>query len=775
MRFWLLDLDQSEEEGLEAIRLWSIIDGKRSILLDRSFRPFFYLVFRDDVDPEEVLGAVERVSKGVDASFMIETGRLFGRKVRLIRVDCSCAASPHELARSLSKLEGVIDHIFDDVRPSMQYLLSGQVSPSSWNVAKAKPVDEDNRYLVEKVEGSLEDPPPELKVLAFDILCLSETGSPNPNRDPVIAIGAADKDGVELFRVEDGQGEKAVLERFVDYVMGHDPDIIVGFNSNRFHWSYLIRRARKLGLTLSVARTGGEPHQSLYGHFSVTGRANIDLRDLAEDIPDIKLKTIDGLARFFGLKVRERPILEAMEVQDYWKEAEGRSFLFGYVKENACLLYDIMEEALPFIIQLSNLTGMPMDQVLAAAVGFRVDSYLVREALKMGELPPRREERPYQPYRGGLVLKPKPGLHEEVAVLDFTSMYPNLIIAYNVSPDTLIREGEDVPEGEAYRIPEVNYRFRKEPAGLYKRCLIELLEARKDVKEKLKKVQPRSAEAKVLKEREHAVKILANAIYGYAGWTGARWYVKEVAESAAALGRATIRRVVEEARKIGLEIIYGDTDSIFVRYVEDKVAELIGWVEKELNLEIKLEKIYTRILFTEAKKKYAGLLSDGSLDMVGMEVVRGDRAEIARKAQESVLRIILEGKPVREAVNMAKRLISEIRAGKTPLKEFVIWKTLTRPLEEYKVRAPHVEVSKRLKEKGWRLDVGDKVGYIVAKGEGKIYERAVYYAEASRDEVDHEYYVENQVIPAALRVLEPFGVKRETLKMPAGSSLLDFS
>ncbi|MEM2863936.1 MAG: DNA polymerase domain-containing protein [Candidatus Bathyarchaeia archaeon] len=776
-RFWLLDLDQTEEGGSQLIRLWGIINGEPSILLDKGFRPFFYLALEDGIDPAKVLEFTRERSKGSDVSVEVKDGRLFGREVKLIHVDCSCSTPLQELAAKLSKTEGVRGPVFDDVRPSMQYILSGRASPSSWNEATLKPVNDDGSYkayIVEEVKGSSEDAPPPLKLLAFDILCLSEAGSPNPDRDPIVALSAAGKDGVKLFKAEGEKGEKEILKNFVEYLVDYDPDIIVGFNSNRFHWSYLIRRARRLGLTFSVTRTGGEPHQSLYGHFSVTGRVNIDLRDLAEDIPDIKLKTIDELARFLGLEAGERPILEAMEIPEYWRRANGRSFLFNYIEDNVRLLYAIAEEALPFLIQLSSLTGMPMDQVLAAAVGFRVDSYLMREALKIGEIPPRREERPYQPYRGGLVLNPKPGLHEKVAVLDFTSMYPNLIIAYNISPDTLISEGEPVSEDSAHRIAETGHRFRKEPPGLYKKCLLNLLEARRDVKEKLRLVSPESVEAKILREREHAIKILANAIYGYAGWIGARWYVKEVAESAAALGRATIKKAIEEARRIGLDIIYGDTDSIFVRYDKDKVDELIRWVREGLGLEIRLEKIYNRVLFTEAKKKYAGLLSDGSLDIVGMEVVRGDWAEIARRAQEETLRILLEGRGTKDAVDNIKQLISEIRSGKISLKEFIIWKTLTRPLEDYKVRAPHVEVSKRLKEKGWRLDVGDKVGYIVARGDGKIYERAVYYSEASEDDVDHEYYVENQVVPAVLRILEPFNVRRESLTAPKGSSLLDF-
>ncbi|MGC8962335.1 MAG: DNA polymerase domain-containing protein, partial [Candidatus Bathyarchaeia archaeon] len=143
-------------------------------------------------------------------------------------------------------------------------------------------------------------------------------------------------------------------------------------------------------------------------------------------------------------------------------------------------------------------------------------------------------------------------------------------------------------------------------------------------------------------------------------------------------------------------------------------------------------------------------------------------------AQEETIRVLLEGRGTKEALDNIKRLISDIRSGRIPLKEFIIWKTLTRPLEDYKVKAPHVEVSRRLKERGWRLDVGDKVGYVVTRRGGKIYEKAVYYAEASEGEVDYEYYVENQVVPAVLRILEPFNIKKETLTAPRGSSLIDF-
>jgi DNA polymerase I len=93
----------------------------------------------------------------------------------------------------------------------------------------------------------------------------------------------------------------------------------------------------------------------------------------------------------------------------------------------------------------------------------------------------------------------------------------------------------------------------------------------------------------------------------------------------------------------------------------------------------------------------------------------------------------------------------------------VIWKTLTKPSEEYEVKAAHVEAAKMLKEKGWRMSIGDKVGYVVVKGSGRLYEKVTPYVFAKYDDVDIEYYVSKQVVPAAARILSSFGIGEEQL------------
>jgi DNA polymerase I len=239
--------------------------------------------------------------------------------------------------------------------------------------------------------------------------------------------------------------------------------------------------------------------------------------------------------------------------------------------------------------------------------------------------------------------------------------------------------------------------------------------------------------------------------------------MKPVAEAAIAWGRHTILSAIRMAENAGLKVVYGDTDSIFVKNDREKIAKLLGAIEKEFGLEISQDKAYVRIFFTEAKKRYAGLLPDGRLDIVGLEVMRGDWAVVARNVQEKVLEIVLKERSPEKATRFVHEFIYELRQKRVAYRDLVIWKTLTKPAEKYEVKAAHVEAARMLKEKGWELAIGDKVGYVVVVGSGRLYERVKPYVFASYDDVDIEYYVSKQVLPAAARVLESFGITEEQL------------
>jgi DNA polymerase I len=773
VKFWLLDVNYEVKDGVSEVWLWGVKDsGERVLIVDRNFLAYFYVVVEDDFDPAKVVREIEKEHHPFIVKLEVVGRRFFGKPVKAVKVYCQNPDLIPKYAKALRKLEGVKECLEDDIRYSMRYLIDNNIVPCGWHEVEAAEETGKTNVQVDKVYTAKifpkllgEAETPQLRILGFSTICYSREGSPKPDRNPVIIISVATNSGEERqFLADENKNDKQLLESFIRYVQNFDPDIIVGYGVNRQDWQYLKERCKKLGLRLTVDRAKTEPHTSVYGHVSLTGRANLDIFDFADEFPEVKVKTLENLADYLGvMKIGERTIIDDVDFADYWDDKNKREILKKFSMDNTRCVMGIAESIMDFAMQLSNLVGLPLDHVGTAAVGFRVEWFLIKHAQKIGELVPKRIEQPYRPYAGAIVLSPEPGLHENIAVLDFASMYPNIMITYNLSPDTYVSPKEPIPPCGVYEAPEVKHKFRKEPPGFYKEVLSYLISVRNEIRSRMKAVPPGSVEHRVLDARQKAVKVITNASYGYAGWIGARWYIKPVAEAATAWGRHTILTTIEIAKKWGLKVVYGDTDSIFIRHEPDKVEKFSREIEEKLGLEIKPDKIYVRIFFTEAKKRYAGLLPDERLDVVGLEVIRGDWAVVAKKVQEKVLEIILKEQSPKKAAKFVQQFIYELKQKRVPYRDLIIWKTLTKPAEEYEVRAPHVEAAKMLAEKGWKLTVGDKVGYVVVAGSGRLYERVKPYMFASYDEVDIEYYITKQVAPAAVRVLECFGITEEQL------------
>jgi len=784
--FWLLDVNYEVKDHKPEMWIWGIDDeDKRILIIDRNFLPYFYLVAEQKESPQLIVKTLESLEADYPLIKKLDltNRRFFGKPVNVIKVVCQDPNVVSKYGRSLKKVKGIKKCLEDDIRYSMRYLIDNNVIPCSWHEIEVEETENNLGVQVDKVYLAKTFPKviektevPQLKILAFSTISYSHQGAPKPERNPVVIISVRTNVGDEKQFVAKDSDDKTVIESFIKYIRDFDPDIIAGYGTNRQDWSYLLSRSKKLGIKLSVDRANTEPHTSVYGHISITGRANMDFFDFADELPEVKIKILENVADFLGvIKFEKRTLIEDIDCPSYWENPEERSTLLKFSRGNTQSIIGIVTAMLDFAVQLSSLVSLPLDHVGTAAVGFRVEWYLIKEAHKIGELVPKRRERPYIPYVGGVVLKPKPGVHENVAVLDFKTMYPNIMITENLSPDTYVSPMEPDPSCGVNIAPEVKHRFRKEPAGFYKEVLSNLIGVRDEIRLKMEKLDPKTAEYRVLDARQKAVKVITNASYGYTGWIGARWYIKPVAEAASAWGRHSILSTIELAKKIGLEVIYGDTDSIFVKHEPDKIEKLSEVISEKFGLEIKPDEIYVRILFTEAKKRYCGLLPDGRLDAVGLEVVRGDWAAVAKNLQKKVLEIVLKEKDPQKAAKFVRQFISDLREKKVPYKDLIIWKTLTRPIKEYKVRAPHIEAAKKLMEEGWDLSLGDKIGYVIVVGSWRLHERAMPYVLASYNEVDIEYYVSKQVVPVASRILTLFSISEDML-MPSKKpkTLLEF-
>ena len=771
--FWLLDLNHDTHEGRSAIWLWGVThENNRALVIDNTFEPFFYLLPKTNQDANTLKKLIEREKPhpAIDR-VEIEKKKRLGEERQVLKIFCRDSDTLEKCAKESVKQLGAEASFEEKIRYSIKYQTEFEIRPCQWYTVEAKESNlEPGQYHVDKVWETTGHPisipresAPKLRLLSFSLLAVSPTGSPSPARDPARLIAWKDNDGKDGTIETSENSDAATIEKFSQTSQRFDPDVVLSFGGNTFDWPYLIKRSEKSKAKLAVGRDDGPARQSLYGHFSLTGRANVDLLDFSGDLYDVKNKTVENVAKFLGVEA-QAPTIDETEYHDHWI-SNGRKSLIEQMRAYAASVINVGEDALEYTLQLSNLSALPPDQVLTAAVGFRVDSYMMMEARKVGELIPSREELNIIPYKGAIVLEPVVGIHDRVAVLDFSSMYPSLMVKYNISPDTLVKgPGEGI-----FKVPEVGHHFRQNPPGFYKIVLSQLIASRRAAKEQAAQVPRGTPDHKILKAREKATKVITNATYGYAGWAGSRWYSREVAESASALGRDTINKSIELAKKIGLKVLYGDTDSLFVEYDQSLVDQFIKSIEKNLGLEINLGQLYKRVLFTEAKKKYAGLLDDGELDVVGMEAIRGDWSNLARNVQNQVLRLVLEdGNPTR-AISSVAALTKDLGSAKIPKSSLVIWKTLTKRLDEYEVNAPHVEVARKMAKEGWPVSTGDKVGFIVTKRPGKLYQKAEPHFKVSMDNIDYDYYVNNQILPAATRVLGVFGIGERDLLQKTGA------
>jgi len=790
LEVFILDISYEVVGNSPVILIWGIDrEGRRILIKDHSFRPYFYFLPYEDVDvsEKEIISSIKKISSPRSPITEVSpvSKKLFGREVKAYMVKTVIPEAVREYREKIKDLPFVKEVLEADIRFAMRYSIDKDLAPSTWHVLRLREVSSSGVYrvdgeyeLIDIINRNVSSVPPPLRVVAFDIEVYNPRGSPRADIDPVIIIAVMnDKGEIYQFVAED-HNDRDVIQKFVDYIIKYDPDVLVGYNTSLFDLPYLIERAKRNRIVLDISRRkNSEPRQSAYGHISISGRLHVDLYHFAEEISEIKIKSLDYVAEFFGVMKRsERTNIEWYDIYKYWDDPERRKILLKYSRDDVISTYGIAEKILPYAIQLSALTGLPLDQIGAASVGNRLEWYLIREAYKYNELVPNREERPYEPYKGAIVLEPKPGIHENIAVLDFSSMYPNIMIKYNIGPDTFVSDPSECDVIECYEIPGTNYRFRKDPPGFYKKVLETLLKLRKSIREEMKKYSPNSVEYKVLDERQRGVKILANAAYGYMGWIGARWYYKQGAEAVTALGRMIITKAMEIAEKLGLNMIYGDTDSLFLYYDEKKINEFIREIAEKLELEIKIDKIYRRAYFTEAKKRYVGLTVDGNIDIVGFEAVRGDWTDLAKEVQENVAEIILRTGSVDKAIDYVRRVIRELEERKISYEKIIIWKTITKRLEEYEAQAPHVRAAKILLAKGGRVAIGDKIGYVIIKGSGKISDRAMPYMYATVNDIDTEYYIEHQIIPAAMRILSYFGISEKTLRGSKGvKSLFEFT
>jgi len=220
-------------------------------------------------------------------------------------------------------------------------------------------------------------------------------------------------------------------------------------------------------------------------------------------------------------------------------------------------------------------------------------------------------------YKGAIVVEPVPGVHFNVAVMDFASLYPSIIKVYNLGYQSILCPHDECKEN---KVPETPHWICTR-----KRALESLLiGALRDLR--VKWYKPKSKDEKLPNDLrswynviQSALKVILNASYGVFGAETFDLYCPPVAEATAAIGRHVITQTIDKARELGIDVIYGDTDSIFLRGPsQEQIRILEKWSEKELGMELEVDKFYRYSVFSSRKKNYLGIFPDGSVDVKGM-------------------------------------------------------------------------------------------------------------------------------------------------------------
>uniref|UniRef100_A0A674E970 DNA polymerase n=1 Tax=Salmo trutta TaxID=8032 RepID=A0A674E970_SALTR len=604
-----------------------------------------------------------------------------------------------------------------------------------------------------------------LRVLSFDIECAGRKGIfPEAEKDPVIQIASmVQRQGEKepfirtVFTLQSCCSivgsqvlcftkESQLLQSWAEFVRTVDADIITGYNIQNFDLPYLLNRAATLKVNLfpylgrvqgikSVLRDSSFQSKQMGRRenkiLNMEGRVQFDLLQVL--LRDYKLRSYTLNAVSFHFLQEQKEDVQHSIITDLQNGNEQtRRRLAVYCLKDAYLPLRLLQKLMCVInyMEMARVTGVPLTYLLSRGQQIKVVSQLLRQAMKQGLVMPVVKPEGGEDYTGATVIEPEKGYYSvPIATLDFSSLYPSIMMAHNLCYTTLLQKGsaeklgltpEDfikTPTGDLF----VKSSVRK---GLLPDILEDLLSARKKAKAELKK-ETDPFKKQVLDGRQLALKISANSVYGFTGAQVGKLPCLEISQSVTGFGRQMIeqtKQLVESKYTIAngyqadAKVIYGDTDSVMVKLGVDTVSramevgrEAAEWVSSHFTPPIKLEfeKVYYPYLLIN-KKRYAGLYFSSSadthdkMDCKGIETVRRDNCTLVANLINTCLQTILIDRDPQGAVAHAKEVISDLLCNRIDISQLVITKELTRTAQEYAAKQAHVELAERTQSMFWR-------------------------------------------------------------------------
>jgi DNA polymerase I len=625
----------------------------------------------------------------------------------------------------------------------------------------------------------LESPAPEFRRVGLDIEVSSSVATrvPDPHEasSPVVCVAlygsdqkkqlfVLKRDGIEKGNkklppdavVKYFDSEKVLLQKLFEALREYP--FVLTFNGDEFDLPYLYNRARNhfniernqipIEIGRRVCSFNHGVHIDLYKFFF---NRSIQIYAFGNKYRDITLNEI-GTALLELPKVEfDKPLSELS-----YTELAEYNLRDSEITLNLTAFNDNL--VMKLILAISRIARMPMEDVSRQGVSRWIRNFLYFEHRQRNFLIPNAEDIlalkggtsttamiKGKKYKGAIVVDPVPGVHFNVAVMDFASLYPSIIKVYNLGYQTLLCNHE---ECKANKVPETSSWICTKNKALESLLIGSLRDLR------VKWYKPKAKDKTLPKDLRSwynvipsALKVILNASYGVFGSPAFGLYCPPVAEATAAIGRDVITKTIEKAQSLGIEVLYGDTDSLFLKNPSAEQVEIMEeWSKKTMGMELEVEKWYRYAVFSSRKKNYLGILKGGGVDVKGMTGKKRHIPPYIKKAfyaLEDRLEQVQSPSEFEEAKKEIKQIIrdrylrlKQRRWGDTP-EALAFHVVLGKPPEAYTKTTPqHVKAALMLKQIGYEMKAGDLISYVkVLKGVKPV-------QIASNSEVDVDKYVE---------------------------------
>jgi DNA polymerase, archaea type len=556
----LLDVNYEDTEEFSQIKVFVKDTNASKWYYDRKFPPYLYIIPTSVTQIKDLREKVFEGKENYTILDLVETDKeIRGEKVW----KCSFAKVLQLVQARKAFNEMGIQKFEYDIPFTKRYLIDKGVFPGPVELV----IDGNEVKEIKNIDGEMD-----LVSGAFDL----ETWSGDKfevGREPIIMASIVSKkkevvysyDTKKVSGLELVSDEKELLKKIEEEI--NEFDLIVTYNGDNFDFPYVKKRGEKFKQDFLVNdKKIRIKRRGLDNAAEVKGKQHIDAYQIMKfmqrtgSVNIVKLDLENVSAKIFGI---EKEKVYPHEINNAWKGKDKKELerLVNYNLEDSRTTLRIAQDFLPLFVELSKLTSQTLDNVTRSSSSQKVEDLLLKESYKRGIIAPNKahegeiRERINNPIKGAFVKEPLAGLHENITVLDFASLYPSIIISHNISPETLNCGHAECKKNKS---PDGTW-FCKKEKGLFPEILEKMLNQRLKLKKEYKDQKKKGVDDAVLFAKQWALKIILNSTYGYLGYGRARWYSRESASATTAWARDYIHKTIAKAEGEGYEVLYGDS------------------------------------------------------------------------------------------------------------------------------------------------------------------------------------------------------------------------